>query len=106
MPVGDSVFKLLDCDLFDVDQPENHMARHLESRMAALWAESGLLVPGKRPFTWVIQLQVPGPPYKSFCMYYGCPDRDVACRAAPDSRTPEFRRRNFAEKFRRAPAPH
>mmetsp|Transcript_6986 Transcript_6986/g.22056 ORF Transcript_6986/g.22056 Transcript_6986/m.22056 type:complete len:409 (+) Transcript_6986:408-1634(+) len=81
VPVGDSVFKLLDCDLFDVDQPENHMARHLESRMAALWAESGLLVPSKRPFTWVIQLQVPGPPYKSFCMYYGCPDRDVIFKA-------------------------
>lgn len=77
VPVGEALFKLLDCDLFDVEKPQPHIARHLEARMAALWAESGLLVEGKRPFTWIVQLQVPGPPYKSFCMYFGCPDRDL-----------------------------
>ena len=28
-------------------------------------ARVGLLEPDKKPFTWLIQLQVPGPPYKS-----------------------------------------
>ena len=72
---GEPLFHLLDCDLFDVDAPENHMGRHLGARMEQLWRESGLLEPDKKPFTWLIQLQVPGPPYKSFCMYFGCADR-------------------------------
>ena len=72
---NEPLFHLLDCDLFDVDQPENHMGRHLGARMEQLWRESGLLEPDKKPFTWLIQLQVPGPPYKSFCMYFGCADR-------------------------------
>mmetsp|Transcript_26076 Transcript_26076/g.78269 ORF Transcript_26076/g.78269 Transcript_26076/m.78269 type:complete len:391 (-) Transcript_26076:44-1216(-) len=92
--VGEPVFKLLDCDLFDVDKPEDHMARHLGSRIAALWAESGLLIEGARPFTWVIQLQVPGPPYKSFCMYFGCPDRREVFEA--DTPFSRIARRFFA----------
>ena len=69
------LFHLLDCDLFDVEKPENHIGRHLGARMASLWRDSGLLEPDKKPFMWLIQLQVPGPPYKAFCMYYGCADR-------------------------------
>ena len=75
VPCGPALFHLLDCDLFDIDEPQPHMARHLKDRMASLWAESGLLVEGKRPYTMIVQLQVPGPPYKSFCMYLGLPDR-------------------------------
>ena len=55
------------------------MGRHLKDRMESLWAESGLLIEGKRPYTWIVQLQVPpaGGQHKSFCMYFGCPDRDL-----------------------------
>ncbi|KAK7253324.1 hypothetical protein SO694_00001375 [Aureococcus anophagefferens] len=64
VPCGPALFHLLDCDLFDIDEPQPHMARHLKDRMAALWAESGLLVEGKRPYTMIVQLQVrPTPPF-------------------------------------------
>ena len=51
VPCGEALFKLLDCDLFDVDAPQPHMARHLGARMSALWAESvppGPLEPHRR----------------------------------------------------------
>lgn len=75
------VFQLLDCDLFELPAPTTHLARHLQHRISGLWSE----LPTKNPYTFVIQLQVPGPPHRAFVMYFGT-DRSVFDEETPFSR--------------------
>eukprot|EP00633_Aureoumbra_lagunensis_P006441 CAMPEP_0197317616 /NCGR_PEP_ID=MMETSP0891-20130614/47746_1 /TAXON_ID=44058 ORGANISM="Aureoumbra lagunensis, Strain CCMP1510" /NCGR_SAMPLE_ID=MMETSP0891 /ASSEMBLY_ACC=CAM_ASM_000534 /LENGTH=201 /DNA_ID=CAMNT_0042807683 /DNA_START=177 /DNA_END=779 /DNA_ORIENTATION=+ len=63
IPVSKPIFHLLDCDLFDLPQPTNHLAPYLNERIHALWKDSALSIQGKQPYTVIIQLQVPGPPW-------------------------------------------
>mmetsp|Transcript_2590 Transcript_2590/g.8062 ORF Transcript_2590/g.8062 Transcript_2590/m.8062 type:complete len:382 (+) Transcript_2590:65-1210(+) len=88
------VFFLLDCDLLDLPQPTAHLTRYLEPRIDALWRDRVPEAPDK--FTFVVQLQVPGPPHKAFVMYFGCPDRATIF----ESDTPFSRvaRRFFVDK--------
>eukprot|EP00635_Sarcinochrysidales_sp_CCMP3193_P007741 CAMPEP_0118914004 /NCGR_PEP_ID=MMETSP1166-20130328/14548_1 /TAXON_ID=1104430 /ORGANISM="Chrysoreinhardia sp, Strain CCMP3193" /LENGTH=433 /DNA_ID=CAMNT_0006853569 /DNA_START=71 /DNA_END=1372 /DNA_ORIENTATION=- len=101
--VGKPLFFLLDCDLFDLPQQTDHVARYLSERMAALWKDYAGGGPGgggpgttttpQTPrYTVIIQLQVPGPPWKSFVMYFGIANR----RAVFDVDTPFAR---VAKKF-------
>ena len=72
---GEPLFHLLDCDLFDVDQPENHMGRHLGARMEQLWRESGVARAGQKAVHVVDTVTSPGTALQGFCMYFGCADR-------------------------------
>lgn len=89
------VFELLDCDLFDLPQPTSHLMRFLQPRIDALWRDRPGVSP-KRRYTFVVQLQVPGPPHKSFVIYFGCVDASLIF----DSDTPFARiaRRFFVAK--------
>lgn len=85
------VFHLLDCDLFDLPAPTPHLVRHLKPRIDALWKEQNM-----KGYTFVVQLQVPGPPHKSFVMYFGCARREEVFEGdTPFSRTA---RRFFVEE--------
>ncbi|KAJ1454865.1 hypothetical protein M885DRAFT_521146 [Pelagophyceae sp. CCMP2097] len=68
---GPPLFRLLDCDLLELEQPKFHIAEHLTQRIGGLVDASKAV----DPFVCVIQLQVPGPPFKTFVMYFLCDDR-------------------------------
>ena len=63
----------LDCDLLEVPAHTNHLARHVKDRLSSLWAP--LKEEGKEHFTFIVVLQVPGPPFKVYLMYLGCADK-------------------------------
>ena len=67
IPVGKPLFFLLDCDLFDLPKQTDHVGRYLKHRISSLWSDYGK----PKGYTVIIQLQVPGPPWKSFVMYFG-----------------------------------
>jgi len=75
VPVGKPLFCLLDCDLFELPKQTNNLAKHLTPRIDALWRDHSPQTRRDQTFTIVIQLQVPGPPWKSFTMYFGLKDR-------------------------------
>lgn len=76
------IFHLLDCDLFELPAPTTHLARHLQARIAGFGAN----------YTFIVQLQVPGPPHRAFVMYFGT-DRAVFDEETPFAR---IARRFFA----------
>lgn len=98
IPVGKPLFFLLDCDLFDLPKQTDHVGRFLTKRIDALWKESGRLPANGNHYTVIIQLQVPGPPWKSFVMYFGLVDRDKVFNESNENDTPLSRiaRRFFA----------
>ncbi|KAJ8605868.1 hypothetical protein CTAYLR_000563 [Chrysophaeum taylorii] len=79
-------FQLLDCDLFDLPEPTTNLARFLGPRLEKLWVDYRRDVRVAVPFTFVVQLQVPGPPWKAFVMYFGGDKKKIFHSDTPFSR--------------------
>lgn len=53
-------------DLWEVDGPIDHVAVNMKGGLA----EQYLAAPGPKPFLFIIQFQIPGPPFLSFVGYF------------------------------------
>ncbi|KAL3141693.1 hypothetical protein ABBQ32_004380 [Trebouxia sp. C0010 RCD-2024] len=85
MEADEPVFGLASVDLVEVEAPTWHIAEHLPS-----------IRDSKAPFTFVVQLMVPGPPFLSLTMAWAA-DYDPSKRPATDSpHSPDGSRSSFA----------
>jgi len=65
-PSQGSMFELIAMDLWDVETPIDNVAMNMKGGLA----EKYLNTSGPKPFLFIIQFQVPGPPFLSFIAYF------------------------------------
>jgi len=65
-PSQGTMFDLIAMDLWEVDEPIDNVAVNMKGGLAYKY----LNAPGPKPYLFIVQFQVPGPPFLSFVAYF------------------------------------